>query len=387
MNYKLEELIDAAGFQEMLDRLNETLVFPTAILDVDGKILTASGWRDICERFHRANPVSEEQCRLKGLSVCNHILDGDSSVQFRCPMGLIECATPIVIDGRYFGAVFMGQLFHEEPDIDAFRKQAIEYGFDEDDYLDALARVPVISRDRFERNLPFIRNLAKIVGEAGLKRLKQKESEQCFRTIFDSVGDAIFILDPETGDILDANAAMSTLYGYTREEARRVTLETISSGVAPYTSHEALARIRRAAMGEEQIFEWQARRKDGALFRVEVSMRKAFITPEETVLAVVRDITERECLRAELRKLAPFGDLIGEIAHDFNDLLSRILDNISLARTCLGDSDASNKYLRKAEDASRRVAEFSGRFLKLEKRWASVKETVPSKNGRGNPLP
>lgn len=46
-------------FQEMLDSLHDVVDLTTGILDCNGKILVASGWREICMRFHRANPLTE----------------------------------------------------------------------------------------------------------------------------------------------------------------------------------------------------------------------------------------------------------------------------------------------------------------------------------------
>ena len=62
---------------------------------------------------------------------------------YRCKNGLWDMAAPLVIAGQRLGHLFMGQvLFDDEPaDEEAFRKQARRCGFDEKDYLAALARV------------------------------------------------------------------------------------------------------------------------------------------------------------------------------------------------------------------------------------------------------
>jgi len=300
LNYRLENLIDLTRFQEMLDSLHDAVDLPTGIVDQDGRILTASGWQDICVRFHRANPTTAVQCRTSDQYISDHVLDATEPLICTCPMGLIDSATPIVIDGKHLGNVFIGQFFLGEPDPEHFRRQAKKYGFDEEAYLKTLSKVPVLSKERLERNLVFIRRLAEILCKTGLKQLKLMESEQRFRTIFDSVNEAIFLHDPETGEILDVNAAMTVMFGYTREEARRLSVGMISSGVHPYTQAEALARIHQVAGGEPQTFEWQGRKKDGTLFWGEVSIRKARIIDREFVLVTTRDITERKQLEDAL---------------------------------------------------------------------------------------
>jgi len=142
------------------------------------------------------------------------------------------------------------------------------------------------------------------------KRAEQalRRSEERFRTIFDTVNDAIFIHDPTSGAILDVNRTMGEMYGYTREEARQIDVETLSMGEPPYAQQDALQWINKAVAGQPQLFEWRAKDKSGRLFWVEVNMRQAVIDDQNRLLVTVRDITARkqaeEALRASAAQLA-----------------------------------------------------------------------------------
>ncbi len=129
-----------------------------------------------------------------------------------------------------------------------------------------------------------------------------RKSEERFRTIFDSVNDSIFVHDPATGAILDVNAAMCAMYGYTREEALRLRVEDLSSGEPPYTQREAMAWIELAAEGKPQVFEWKGRHRDGHTFWMEIGMKKASIGGQDRILVVGRDIGERKRLNEELER-------------------------------------------------------------------------------------
>jgi diguanylate cyclase (GGDEF)-like protein/PAS domain S-box-containing protein len=128
------------------------------------------------------------------------------------------------------------------------------------------------------------------------------ESELRFREIFNSVSDAIFIHDAETGRILDVNRRMLEMYGLTREEALTCDVRDLSADTPPYSSVEAIEKIRHARTQGPQTFAWMARAKDGHLFWVEVSLQFAVIGSQQRILATVRDITERKNAEVALQQ-------------------------------------------------------------------------------------
>ena len=128
------------------------------------------------------------------------------------------------------------------------------------------------------------------------------ESEDRFRTIFDSINDAVFIHDIETGAILNVNNTACDMYGYTREELCRQDVQTISMGEAPYTQADAIEWIKKAAAGEPQVFEWMGKHKSGRLFWEEISMKSAVIGGHERLLVVARDITARKQAEEKLKQ-------------------------------------------------------------------------------------
>ncbi len=160
--------------------------------------------------------------------------------------------------------------------------------------------------------LRIIRRASQQTRQEMAERLKTEQalshSEQRFRAIFDSVNDAIFVQDLSDGRILDVNKTMCEMYGYTVEEARRLSVGDLSSGEAPYTQQEALARMQRAAAGQSQIFEWQAKDRTGRLFWVEVNMRRAIIDGQDRLLVVVRDLSARKETEAISRREKQFAE-------------------------------------------------------------------------------
>ena len=127
-------------------------------------------------------------------------------------------------------------------------------------------------------------------------------ADESYRAIFDFANDAILVHDIETGRILDVNQKMGELYGYSIDEARRLTVGDISSGEPPYSQQDAVHQIHRAATEGPQVFEWLCKKSSGELFPVEVNLKRATIGGRDRMLAIVRDISERKRVERELQE-------------------------------------------------------------------------------------
>ena len=125
-----------------------------------------------------------------------------------------------------------------------------------------------------------------------------RQSEERYELLFHMESDALFLIERETLRILEANAAASALYGYTREEL--LTMRNVDLSAEP-------DRTRQAT--EEQFASVPLRyhrKKDGTIFPVEIAASHFEWQGRAVHLAAVRDITDRlraeETLRASERR-------------------------------------------------------------------------------------
>ena len=152
----------------------------------------------------------------------------------------------------------------------------------------------------------------------GRMQRRLRESERHFQEIFDSVNDAVFIHDAETGAILDVNRRMCEMYGVSRADALASTPEQRSANVPPFTQKEATEKLKKALVGSPQTFEWLARAGDDHLFWVEVSLRRAEIGGRDRILAVVRDIAERKEAQRQVEETKRlFEEAIASVSEGF----------------------------------------------------------------------
>jgi PAS domain S-box-containing protein len=190
-----------------------------------------------------------------------------------------------------------------------------------------------------------------------------RTSERRYRSLFEQVHDAVFIMDLQ-GAYLAANARACELLGYTADEMLQLSYRDVSTEVSE--SEIVLTRLLRGEIVplHERLF----RTKSGEVIPVEINIelvRDGEGRPLH-IQSVARDISERKRAEEErlglerqllhAQKLESLGVLAGGIAHDFNNLLTIILGNLEMTRAALSSESPSHRRLDDAVQASRRAA-------------------------------
>ncbi len=139
--------------------------------------------------------------------------------------------------------------------------------------------------------------------KAVITKTRLLETEEKYHEIFNTTSEAVFIHDAQTGAILEVNNTFESMFGYTISEAYAMNITDISSGKHPYTQEEAVTFVKKAVLEGPQLIEWHAKRKNGELFWVEVTLHSSTISGEGRVLAVVRDISKRKQAEDEKNRL------------------------------------------------------------------------------------
>jgi len=121
-----------------------------------------------------------------------------------------------------------------------------------------------------------------------------RESEELYRNVVEQAAENIFLMDPYTKHILQANASFHHSLGYEAEELRHLTLYDI---VAHDQESVDLNIGRIMEEGHLSLGERQYRRKDGSLADVEVNASAVPYNGEKVMCVVAHDVTERK--RAE----------------------------------------------------------------------------------------
>ena len=311
------EFVDFRAIQELMDCFYKVTNIGVAILDLKGNILVATGWQDICTRFHRAHPEAVRNCVESDLFLSRNVEQG-KYILYKCKNNMWDMATPIIAGNKHIANLFLGQFFFEDeaPEYEIFLNQAKIYGFDEKEYLAALDRVPKWSRETVQNVMEFYTRFADMVsklsyGNIKLARLlsEQKrldgvlrESEERYRLTLEAINDGLWDWDINTGNAI-LSSRWYTMLGYEPYELPQ-NYDSWRSLLHPEDFDRAEREIsEHIASGEGYAIEIRMRTKSGGwrwiLTRGKVVERDADGDPTRMV-GTHSDITERKRAEAAL---------------------------------------------------------------------------------------
>lgn len=322
--YAFHQLVELAQIEKLLRSHHNLSGITYSLFDTGENDLITVGWQDICARFHRVNPVSCARCRESDAWIKTHLHDFASDcLEYRCKNGMIHVAMPIVIEGEHVATFFATQFFYDDdrPDPQYFRNQAATFGFDAAAYLDALARVPVFSRDHVRGNILFLCDMVKMLAEMGLnnRRLAREVAERrraeerlaLLDFALEHVREAAYIID-EDARLRYVNHEACRALEYGRDELLGLTVADIAPDFPPECWAD---RWQSLKIHGSRIIEGRHRAKDGHILSVEINSNYFEYRGHGYNLALVHDITERQRLEKEIRNSRDYlANIINAIA-------------------------------------------------------------------------
>ena len=157
------------------------------------------------------------------------------------------------------------------------------------------------------------------------RRLSQdvlRQNEERHRAVMEQAAEGIYLVDLDTKQILDSNAAMDHLLGYERGESLRRTVYDLVDDTKAGVDERL--RLLKESTGAPMHGERQYRRKDGSHIDVEVSATVIAYGGRRVACTVVHDISQRK--RAE-RELQEKHRLLEEAVASERDAVARLRES------------------------------------------------------------
>ncbi len=311
MKYRLQDLVQIDVLQRMINKISEVLGLPVSIIDRQGQVVADTPQPALCTRFHRRHPELLALCERM---YAGHEEEGAPSV---CPLGLADFGMPVRVGSEHVADLVIGQVFLSQPEEETYRGFARQYGFDEEQYLEAVRGVPVLDGDQVRQALLFASGLTEVLGDIGLSRMKELETQaglnsvndelkrasSYHRSLIEANADAMAVINAE-GIISDVNSAAERLTGKAREQL-------IGTPVGTHIDNPALARaavLRALREGSLDNLEMMFLNQEGGLIPVQINLR-AFGGQDGSskgVLLSARDLTQQRKLEERLGRARQF---------------------------------------------------------------------------------
>ncbi|HET8688893.1 MAG TPA: PocR ligand-binding domain-containing protein, partial [Methanosarcina sp.] len=172
-NLELADILDVPEIQSLMDDLYEFTHISTSLADLKGNILVGAGWQDICTRFHRVNPETCKYCVESDTKLSSDVTPGEFKL-YKCKNNMWDVRTPLIVEGQHIGNIFSGQFFFEDEPLDyeLYRSQARKYGFNEEEYISALEKIPRLSREDIDTSMAFFMTFANMISQLSYSNIK-----------------------------------------------------------------------------------------------------------------------------------------------------------------------------------------------------------------------
>lgn len=139
------------------------------------------------------------------------------------------------------------------------------------------------------------------ITERMLAENKLLESEKSYKSLFNSVTEAIYVHD-ENGIFIDVNEGAMKMYGYSREELIGKTPQFVSAPNKNDLEHVKNILKRVMLTGVSEAFEFWGKRKNSEIFPKEVVSNKCKYFGTDVIISTARDVTERKKAECDLHE-------------------------------------------------------------------------------------
>lgn len=192
----LSDIIDTKLLQKFQDFFANALNLASIIVDENGPITEPSNYNDFCNINIKNNILEDIDCDLHNPKWGKIAFDKGEPYIFKCRTGLTSFVVPISLDGKYLGAIIGGQVFTEPPNEDHFREIATQDNLNEDEYIEALRKIKIMSQEQINVALNQLSLFAGAISKAvhkNLELIENNKREELYKRLTEAIRSSLDI--------------------------------------------------------------------------------------------------------------------------------------------------------------------------------------------------
>ena len=165
---KIEDVIDLDFLQQFQNNFAESLGITSIAVDINGVPITKpSNFTRFCMDFTRQSDLGCKRCMECDRKGGEESARTGKPAIYECHAGLIDFASPIMLEGRQIGSMLGGQVLTAPPVEEKYRKIALEIGVNPDDYVAAVREILIMPRKNIEAAANVLYLVANTFSKAG----------------------------------------------------------------------------------------------------------------------------------------------------------------------------------------------------------------------------
>jgi PAS domain S-box-containing protein len=226
------------------------------------------------------------------------------------------------------------------------------------------------------KNIPYKGKQVRVVEFRDITERKNveqalKESEEHYRSLFDSTPNPIFVYDPERDRFVNANPAATAMYGYSLAEFKKIGKADISA--EPDKTEETVKRLS-STDAPLQIVRRKHKKKSGEVFTVGMTANPVRLQGKLYHSTIVQDISaqvEHERKLVEAKEAAEEAnrmksEFLANMSHEIRTPMNGVLGMLQLMQTT-SMSEEQKEYILTAIQSSKRLTRLLSDILDLSR--------------------
>ncbi len=172
--YTFQDIFDIDFMQKLIDSLSAALQVGISIRGPQGERITKdSDYCSFCRDIVKKTPIGNARCEMSDRALSAHS-DTKPYICHCQSAGLTDASVSILVEGRHLASILVGQvrLAEDVPDEEEYRTNARILQLDEDEFLEHVHGIPVITKAHFEDILDLLSLLANQFSQIGCGNLR-----------------------------------------------------------------------------------------------------------------------------------------------------------------------------------------------------------------------